>query len=79
MLKRFTGFCIDIVNELAKPSYMNFNFTIEIEDGSGSRNVNTSRWSGIIGKLIEQVMAHVRVVAVYTCNDVTFVGIFIDC
>ncbi|CAB3985655.1 glutamate receptor 2-like isoform X1 [Paramuricea clavata] len=53
--KRFTGFCIDIVRELAKPEYMNFNYTIAIQThGTGSVNEKTGRWSGIIGELIDQ-------------------------
>ena len=54
--KRFTGFCIDIVRELAKPEYMNFNYTVAIQThGTGSVNEKTGRWSGIIGELIDQV------------------------
>lgn len=53
--KRFTGFCIDILQKLASPEHMNFNYTISIEDGTGGVNENTSRWSGIIGALIDQV------------------------
>jgi hypothetical protein len=54
--KRFTGFCIDIVRELAKPEYMNFNYTVAIQThGTGSGNEKTGRWSGIIGELIDQV------------------------
>lgn len=56
MEKRFTGFSIDIVQKLASPEYMNFNYTIEILNGTGGVNKNTSRWSGIIGELIDQVM-----------------------
>ena len=55
MEKRFTGFCMDIVRELAKKDKMNFNFTIQIEDGTGNWQDNASRWSGIIGQLIAQV------------------------
>ena len=53
--KRFTGFCIDIVRKLASPDYMNFNYTIQIQSGTGGVNENTSRWNGIIGDLIDQV------------------------
>jgi hypothetical protein len=34
---------------------MNFNYTIAIQTGTGGVNENTSRWTGIIGELIDQV------------------------
>ena len=52
--ERFTGYCIDIVEKLASEEYMNFNYTIEVQTGTGSVNENTSRWNGIIGELIDQ-------------------------
>ena len=52
--ERFTGYCIDIVEKLASEGYMNFNYTIEIQTGTGGVNENTSRWTGIIGELIDQ-------------------------
>ncbi|XP_028402601.1 glutamate receptor 2-like [Dendronephthya gigantea] len=54
MEERFTGFSIDIVRKLASPEYMDFDYTIDILNGTGGVNKNTSRWSGIIGELIDQ-------------------------
>ena len=58
--ERFTGYCIDIVEKLASEEYMNFNYTIEVQTGTGGLNESTSRWTGIIGELIGQVNSNMN-------------------
>ena len=52
----YTGFCIDILNELAK----NLNFTYSIyvvEDGEYGRN-NNGTWTGMVGDVLYRVMLY---------------------
>ncbi|KAJ8716388.1 hypothetical protein PYW07_003015 [Mythimna separata] len=50
---RYEGFCIELIDRLAK--LLQFNYTlVEQEDGNyGSRDNATGRWSGMLGRLIE--------------------------
>ncbi|KAJ8723589.1 hypothetical protein PYW08_003501 [Mythimna loreyi] len=50
---RYEGFCIELIDRLAK--LLQFNYTlVEQEDGDyGSRDNATGRWSGMLGRLME--------------------------
>ncbi|CAK9294817.1 unnamed protein product [Gordionus sp. m RMFG-2023] len=49
---KFEGYCVDLINEIAK--VLKFNFTIRlVEDNTyGVKDKLTEKWSGIIGELI---------------------------
>ncbi|KAK7026645.1 hypothetical protein SK128_015457 [Halocaridina rubra] len=50
---RFEGFCIDLIDEIAKIRGFNYTFK-EVDDGNyGSRNRETGEWDGIVRELLD--------------------------
>lgn len=50
---RFEGFCIDLIDEIAKLRGFNYTFK-EVSDGNyGSRNRETGEWNGIVRELLD--------------------------
>ena len=49
----YDGFLMDLLQELAKD--VGFQFTIEENDKYGSLDAETGNWTGMIGKLVNEV------------------------
>lgn len=50
---RYEGFGIDIIDRISH--ILGFNYTLQVESDYGSKNKDTGRWSGMLGKLMADV------------------------
>ena len=65
----FTGYCIDLLNELAR----NLHFTYDIypsPDGNYGAETGNGTWNGMIGELINKVCDREPFIALYLVNFV---------
>lgn len=66
---RYEGFCIDLIEEIAK--LLNFKYEFElVPDGNyGTLNKETKQWNGLIRRLLDHVRNCSRVHKVYFTFD----------
>lgn len=53
--ERFEGFAIDLIAELAAMENFNYTFHIREDKQNGAKNIETGKWTGMIGDVMEGV------------------------
>ncbi|XP_072745109.1 glutamate receptor ionotropic, kainate 2 isoform X2 [Anoplolepis gracilipes] len=48
--ERYEGFGIDIIDRISQ--ILGFNYTLQVESSTGAKNNRTGKWSGMLGKII---------------------------
>ena len=52
---RYEGFCVDLIDEIAKTLGFNYTFKLSDDGQHGKYNAKKDRWNGMIGELLDQV------------------------
>lgn len=70
---RYEGFCIDMLNAIAKA--LGFNYEIyEVEDGHfGAVDEKTGKWSGLVRELIDKVVCFVLILLITLIDSIRFI------
>lgn len=55
--EQYEGFGIDLIEEMAALTGFNYTFTLQEDKKNGVKDPVTGKWSGMIGKLIDRVIA----------------------
>lgn len=61
---RYEGFGIDIIQQISE--ILGFNYTLQVETNYGKLDDNTGKWSGMLGKIIDEVST------CYKCRVIIF-------
>ncbi|KAJ8910751.1 hypothetical protein NQ315_017208 [Exocentrus adspersus] len=50
---RYEGFCVDVIDELARILGFNYTFTVQEDGANGNLDKLTNEWNGMIGEIIK--------------------------
>lgn len=53
---RYEGYCVDVIEKLAKMLGFNYTFTVQEDGANGNFNKATNKWNGMIGEIVDGVV-----------------------
>lgn len=65
---RYEGFGIDLIKELSEMSGFNYTFIIQEDFNSGYMDEKTKKWDGMIGEVINGVIANNNLIKLIVLN-----------